>query len=219
MSTPLFNTKTGDVVINISCIGKNVWSFSSTLRFNYVIIECTRKIFERLQHQAKDIDRCKYFNKIFLSTRIHLLWVERSVLRSWETMSGWQNMKSLRIWQPTNSTHEQNNLSVISKINITMIFRCMEQLKKLDLKPWPITQIVVILYDLIWKLLLRNRKDKTTQKKKDFSLGPSHISIIHIISILYACYIRIINVLQSSITFADDLPFVQRGKMLHLVVT
>ena len=105
------------------------------------------------------------------------------------------------------------------KINITMIFRCMEQLKKLDLKPWPITQIVVILYDLIWKLLLRNRKDKTTQKKKDFSLGPSHISIIHIISILYACYIRIINVLQSSITFADDLPFVQRGKMLHLVVT
>ena len=115
MSTPLFNTKTGDVVINISCIGKNVWSFSSTLRFNYVIIECTRKIFERLQHQAKDIDRCKYFNKIFLSTRIHLLWVERSVLRSWETMSGWQNMKSFRIWQPTNSTHEQNNLSVISK--------------------------------------------------------------------------------------------------------
>ena len=203
MSTPLFNTKTGDVVINISCIGKNVWSFSSTLRFNYVIIECTRKIFERLQHQAKDIDRCKYFNKIFLSTRIHLLWVERSVLRSWETMSGWQNMKSFRIQHMNKSTCQW-----FLKINITMIFRCMEQLKKLDLKPWPITQIVVILYDLIWKLLLRNRKDKTTQKKKDFSLGPSHISIIHIISILYACYIRIINVLQSSITFADDLPFV-----------
>ena len=203
MSTPLFNTKTGDVVINISCIGKNVWSFSSTLRFNYVIIECTRKIFERLQHQAKDIDRCKYFNKIFLSTRIHLLWVERSVLRSWETMSGWQNMKSFRIQHMNKSTCQW-----FLKINITMIFRCMEQLKKLDLKPWPITQIVVILYDLIWKLLLRNRKDKTTQKKKDFSLGPSHISIIHIISISYICYIRIINVLQSSITFADDLPFV-----------
>ncbi len=30
-------------------------------------------------------------------------------------MSGWQNMKSFRIWQPTNATHEQNNLSVISK--------------------------------------------------------------------------------------------------------